>query len=191
MSLMPRVLRVTGACLQSSLHGTLTVTWRNPTSAELHWPACVHPAETKVHLRADTSGDKSIPSTLCSLASSQKVLLRLTVHTVSRNLTHVSEWFGQFGQDFLSTLLFILSHLPQSLPVFFFFFLKRSFQTSMRHAWRPLPSVWQPGTEWNVSRQRMSTHKRQLWFRQTLRGREGNIKAKVKSSLGSSAPRFT
>lgn len=57
--------------------------------------------------------------------------------------------------------------------------------------WPPLPSVWQPGAEWNVSRQRMSTHKRQLWFRQTLRGGEGNIKAKVKSSLGSSAPRFT
>lgn len=57
--------------------------------------------------------------------------------------------------------------------------------------WPPLPSVWQPGAEWNVSRQRMSTHKRQLWFRQTLSGGEGNIKAKVKSSLGSSAPRFT
>lgn len=188
MSLMPRVLRVTGACLQSSLHGTLTVTWRNPTSAELHWPACVHPAETKVHLRADTSGDKSIPSTLCSLALSLKVLLRRTVHTVSKNLTHVSEWFGQFCQDFCPLYC---SVYPTCLNPSLCFLKKRSFQTSMRHAWRPLPSVWQPGTEWNVSRQRMSTHKRQLWFRQTLRVREGNIKAKVKSSLGSSAPRFT
>lgn len=76
---------------------------------------------------------------------------------------------------FLSTLLSISPHLPQSLS-------KRQKKFPNTYApWRALLSVWQPGDEWNVSRQRMSTHKSQLWFRQILRGGKGNIKAKVKS----------
>lgn len=61
----------------------------------------------------------------------------------------------------------------------------------MRH-WRSPHSVWPRAAhpaQWDVSRQRMSPHKRQLWFRQTLEG--SDIKAKVKSSFSSSALRFT
>lgn len=67
----------------------------------------------------------------------------------------------------------------------------KSLQTPMRH-WRSPHSVWPRAAhpaQWDVSRQRMSPHKRQLWFRQTLGG--SDIKAKVKSSFSSSALRFT
>lgn len=78
MSLVLRVLHVTLLCALQRMF-TVQAPRNNDSNLEeshlreLHWPAWVHPAETKVHLRADTSGDKSIPSALWSMASRRAI----------------------------------------------------------------------------------------------------------------------
>lgn len=186
MSLVPCVLRVTySACLESSLHGTMTVTWRNPASVSSTDPR----VSTQQRLRHISALTRVVTSQSLRRgevwprdASSQKVLSLLR-HTASRKLTFQSD-LDNFAKISVHTSVHFTASPSISLQA------SKKFPNTYA-PWRPLPSVWQPGAEWNVSRQRMSTHKSQLWFRQTLRGGEGNIKAKVKSSLGSSAPRFT
>lgn len=126
MSLMPCVLRLICA-LQRMF------TLRSPQNddsnleeshlRELHWPACVQPAETWVHLRADTRGDKSVPSrrvipegfkSAWAHCIVEAYLLFRVIWTILPRL--------------LSTLLFISSHLPRSLSM-----RQKSFQTPMRY----------------------------------------------------------
>lgn len=165
------------ACLQSTRNDHSNL--EESHLRELHWPACVHPAETWVHLRADRSGDKTISSSLWSMGSTRVIPegFKSAIGTLQWGISPT------FWSD-LDSFAHVIPSPSISLNA------SKKFPNTYA-PWRPLPSVWQPGAEWNVSRQRMSTHKRQLWFRQTLRGGEGNIKAKVKYSLGSSAPRFT
>lgn len=178
------VTALCGACLQSSLPRTKTVTWRNPTFASAADPhVCTQ--QRPGHL-----------SSLTRVVTSQSLRVvkrhRGTIWNLLRPARGSSHPFQGDSDNFAKISLHYSVHftpapfkpLPPLPPP-----KKTSFQTPMRHGLLSHPSDSQ--AEWNVSRQRMSTHKRQLWFRQTLSGGEGDIKAKVKSSLGSSAPRFT
>lgn len=114
----------------------MAVTWRNPTSVSSTDPH----VSTQQRLRYIFALTRVVTNQFhpdCEVkrrdASSQKVL-SLFSHTASKNLTHISVIWTILPR-FLSTLLFVSPHLPQSLSM-----CQKSFQTPMRHGVLSHPS---------------------------------------------------